>query len=113
MQLLDIQIIFYHRCNSCNYKGPSTLATSFLATSGRVFVADPSTLGRHVAVTAKFRTLLSGCHMPHEQSLVCSLRTQPQKRSVCGGDEPQPVAHLSHKLQCARQSLKIMVFLRE
>ena len=31
------------------------------------------------------------------------------KRSVCGGDEPQPVAHLSHKLQCARQSLKIMV----
>ena len=32
------------------------------------------------------------------------------KRSVCGGDEPQPVAHLSHKLQCARQSLKIMVF---
>ena len=46
-------------------------------------VADPSTLGRHV------------CY-------VC-------KRSVCGGDEPQPVAHLSHKLQCARQSLKIMV----
>ena len=31
------------------------------------------------------------------------------KRSVCGGDEPQPVAHLSHKLQCARQSFKIMV----
>ena len=31
------------------------------------------------------------------------------KRSVCGGDEPQPVAHMSHKLQCARQSLKIMV----
>ena len=31
------------------------------------------------------------------------------KRSVCGGDEPQPVAHLSHKLQCARQSSKIMV----
>ena len=30
------------------------------------------------------------------------------KRSVCGGDEPQPVAHLSHKLQCARQ--KIMFF---
>ena len=28
--------------------------------------------------------------------------------AVCGGDEPQPVAHLSHKLQCARQSLKIM-----
>ena len=54
-----------------------------LATSGRVFVADPSTLGRHV------------CYV--------------FKRSVCGGDEPQPVAHLSHKLQCARQSLKIMV----
>ena len=53
------------------------------ATGGRVFVADQSTLGRHV------------CY-------VC-------KRSVCGGDEPQPVAHLSHKLQCARQSLKIMV----
>ena len=31
------------------------------------------------------------------------------KLSVCGGDELQPVAHLSHKLQCARQSLKIMV----
>ena len=46
-------------------------------------VADPSTLGRHV------------CY-------VC-------KRSVCGGDEPQPVAHLGHKLQCARQSLKIML----
>ena len=33
-------------------------------------------------------------------------------RATCGGDmydEPQPVAHLSHKLQCARQSLKIMV----
>ena len=54
-----------------------------LATGGRVFVADPSTLGRHV------------CY-------VC-------KRSVCGGDEPQPVAHLSLKLQCARQNLKIMV----
>ena len=54
-----------------------------LATGGRVFVADPRTLGRHA------------CY-------VC-------KRSVCGGDEPQPVAHLSHKLQCARQSLKIMV----
>ena len=57
-----------------------------LATCGRVFVADPSTLGRHVCYVCK----------------VC-------KRSVCGGDEPQPVAHLSHKLQCARQSLKIMV----
>ena len=31
------------------------------------------------------------------------------KRSVCGEDEPQPVAHLGHKLQCARQSLKIML----
>ena len=31
------------------------------------------------------------------------------QRSLCGGDELQPVAHLSHKLQCARQSLKIMV----
>ena len=40
--------------------------------------------------------------------LVAERRTLPQKRSVCGGDEPQPVAHLSHKLQCARQSLKIM-----
>ena len=32
-----------------------------------------------------------------------------QKCSVCSGGEPQPLAHLSHKLQCARQSLKIMV----
>ena len=63
-------------------KGPSTLATLFNHMWPRI-VADPSTLGRHV------------CY-------VC-------KRSVCGGDEPQPVAHLSHKLQCARQSLKIMV----
>ena len=62
--------------------GPSTLATLFNHMWPRI-VADPSTLGRHV------------CY-------VC-------KRSVCGGDEPQPVAHLSHKLQCARQSLKIMV----
>ena len=63
-------------------KGPTTLATLFNHMWPRI-VADPSTLGRHV------------CY-------VC-------KRSVCGGDEPQPVAHLSHKLQCARQSLKIMV----
>ena len=63
-------------------KGPSTLATLFNHMWPRI-VADPSTLGRHV------------CY-------VC-------KRSVCGGDEPQPVAHLSYKLQCARQSLKIMV----
>ena len=63
-------------------KGPSTLATLFNHMWPSI-VADPSTLGRHV------------CY-------VC-------KRSVCGGDEPQPVAHLSHKLQCARQSLKIMV----
>ena len=66
--------------------GPSTLATLFNHMWPRI-VADPSKLGdmwrRHV------------CY-------VC-------KRSVCGGDEPQPVAHLSHKLQCARQSLKIMV----
>ena len=40
-----------------------------LATSGRVFVADPSTLGRHVC-----------------------------KRSVCGGDEPQ-TAVCSPKLE--------------
>ena len=63
-------------------KGPSTLATLFSHMWPRI-VADPSTLGRHV------------CY-------VC-------QRSVCGGDEPQPVAHLSHKLQCARLSLKIMV----
>ena len=62
--------------------GPSTLATLFNHMWPRI-VADPSTLGPHV------------CY-------VC-------KRSVCGGDEPQPVVHLSHKLQCARQSLKIMV----
>ena len=61
-------------------KGPSTLATLFNHMWPRIVA---STLGRHV------------CY-------VC-------KRSVCGGDEPQPVAHLSHKLQCARQSLKIMV----
>ena len=67
---------------SKHLKGPSTLATLFNHMWPRI-VADPSTLGRHV------------CY-------VC-------KRSVCGGDEPQPVAHLSHKLQCARQSLKIMV----
>ena len=67
---------------SVEYLGPSTLATLFNHMWPRI-VADPSTLGRHV------------CY-------VC-------KRSVCGGDEPQPVAHLSHKLQCARQSLKIMV----
>ena len=52
--------------------------------------------------------------LPHATRAIASVlaaerRTQPQKRSVCGGDEPQPVAHLSHKLQCARQSLKIMV----
>ena len=62
--------------------GPSTLATLFNHMWPRI-VADPSTLGRHVCYACK--------------------------RSVCGGDEPQPVAHLSHKLQCARQSLKIMI----
>ena len=62
-----------------------------LATGGRVFVADPSKLGRHVG------------DFTRATSLLCS------KRSVCGGDEPQPVAHLSYKLQCAHQSLKIMV----
>ena len=68
-------------------KGPSTLATLFNHMWPRI-VADPSTLGRHVAATC-----------------VCNVC----KRSVCGGDEPQPVVHLSHKLQCARQSLKIIV----
>ena len=52
--------------------------------------------------------------LPHATRTIASVlaaerRTQPQKRSVCGGDGPQPVAHLSHKLQCVRQSLKIMV----
>ena len=52
--------------------------------------------------------------LPHATRTIASVlaaerRTQPQKRSVCGRDEPQPVAHLSHKLQCARQSWKIMV----
>ena len=71
-------------------------------------IKGPSTLGRHVAATAKFPTRqqsfrtqqsqLIGCHMPHEQSLVCSLpnaERSRKKRSVCGGDEPQPVAHLN------------------
>ena len=73
-----------------------------LATGGRVFLVDPSTLGRHVAASAwqvsyptegratcgKFPTLLSGCHMPHEQSLVCSLpnaeRSHKNALSVAG-----------------------------
>ena len=59
-----------------------------LATGDRVFVADPSTLGRHVAATAKFPILLSGCHMPHEQSLVWSLpnakRSHKNALSVAG-----------------------------
>ena len=75
-------IYFFYFLNYVSSKGPSTLATLFNHMWSRI-VADPSTLGRHA------------CY-------VC-------KRSVCGGDEPQPVAHLSHKLQCARQSLKIMV----
>ena len=66
--------------------GPSTLATLFNHMWPRI-VADPSTLGRHVAAT-------------------CMLCMQ----TLClWWGEPQPVAHLSHKLQCARQSLKIMV----
>ena len=48
-----------------------------LAKGGRVFVADPSTLGRHVAATAKF---------PNNRKKCARCRTQPQKRSVCGGD---------------------------
>ena len=105
-----------------HFNGPSTLATLF-SHSWLRFCGGPehtrATCGGDSKVSyppakfpysAKFPTLLSGCHMPHEQSLVCSeRRTQPQKRSVCGGDEPQPVAHLSHKLECVRQSLKIMV----
>ena len=52
--------------------------------------------------------------LPHATRTIASVlaaerRTQPQKRSVCGGDEPHSVAHLSHKLQCAHQCLKIMV----
>ena len=104
-----------------------------LATGGRVFVADPSTLGRHVAAKPNGKKIIQlNVHrnvwryadkfheivLKYTKSLeinpnydriqqICLL--QPQKRSVCGGDEPQPVAHLSHKLQCARQSLKIMV----
>ena len=96
-----------------------------LATGGRVFVANPSTLGRHVAATAKFPlpaskvSVLSKVSyptewLPHVTRTIASVlaaerRKQPQKRSVCCGDEPQPVAHLRHKLQCARQSMKIMV----
>ena len=90
-----------------------------LATGGRVFVANPSTLGRHVAATAKFPLPASKVSyptewLPHATRTIASVlaaerRKQPQKRSFCGGDEPQPVAHLRHKLQCARQSMKIMV----
>ena len=64
---------------------------------------------QHARTQQSFLPLLSDCHMPHEQWLVCSLPNAATKRSVCGGDEPQPVSHLSHKLQCARQSFKIMV----
>ena len=36
------------------------------------------------AYSAKFPTLLSGCHKPHEQSLVCSLRTQnAATKTIC------------------------------
>ena len=67
------------------------------------------------AYSAKFPTLLSHEWLPpHATGTIASVlaaerRTQPQKRSVCDWNEPQPVAHLSHKLQCASQSLKIMV----
>ena len=86
-------------------KGPSTLATLFNHMWPRI-VADPSTLGRHVAATAKFPTLLSGCHMPHEQSLVCSLPTAATKTlclwrgraTACRTLEPQ-TAVCSPKLE--------------
>ena len=83
-------------------------------------MADPSTLGRHVATTAKFparqqsfRTQQSFLPaskvsyptewLPHATRTIASVfaaerRTQSQKRSVCGGDEPQP-AVCSPKLE--------------
>ena len=75
-------------------KGPSTLATLFNHMWPRI-VADPSTLGRHVAATCML------C-----MQTLCLWRG---RATACGTLEPQPVAHLSHKLQCARQSWKIMV----
>ena len=58
-----------------------------LATGGRVFVVDPSTLGRHVAATCML------C-----MQTLCLWRG---RATACRTLEPQ--------LQCARQSLKIMV----
>ena len=75
-------------------KGPSTLATLFNHMWPRI-VADPSTLGRHVAATCML------C-----MQTLCLWRG---RATACRTLEQQPVAHLSHKLQCARQSLKIMV----
>ena len=70
MQLLDIQIMLYHRFNSCNYKGPSTLATLFSHRWLR-FCGGPE----HTRATCGGDSKVS-YHtewLPHEQSLVCSL----------------------------------------
>ena len=92
-------------------KAPSTLATLFSHRWPR-FCGGPE----HTRATCggEWQVSYPTEWLPHAtRTIACVLaaerRTQPQKRSVCGGDEPQPVAHLSHKLQYARQSLKIMV----
>ena len=81
-------------------KGPSTLATLFSHRWPR-FCGGPehtrATCGGDSKVSyppakfpysAKFPTLLSGCHMPHEQSLACSLpnaeRSHKNALSVAG-----------------------------
>ena len=81
-------------------KGPSTLATLFSHRWPR-FCGGPehtrATWGGDSKVSyppakfpysAKFPTILSGCHMPHEQSLVCSLpnaeRSHKNALSVAG-----------------------------
>ena len=105
------------------FKGPSTLATLFSHRWPR-FCGGPehtratcggdSKISYPPAVSVLSKVSYPTEWLPHATRTIASVlaaerRTQPQKRSVCGGDEPQPVAHLSHKLQCARQSLKIMV----
>ena len=90
-------------------KGPSTLAT-FFSHRWPPFCGRPeltrATCGGDSKVSyiptkfpysAKFPTLLSGCHMPHEQSLVCSLPNAATKTlclwrgraTACRSLEPQ------------------------
>ena len=78
-----ISFIYFLKRTTIYYKGPSTLATLFNHMWPRI-VADPSTLGRHVAATCMlcmqtlclWRGRATACRTLEPQTAVCTVLTK-------------------------------------